>query len=197
MKEQLFLRPVEQSIIFFFVWREMNDESNWYEKGIKTLAKEINRHEKSVWKAIDTLQEMNLIITQKNQNTTWVKHTLSDEELYSRMAFINYIFCQPQAFQELKNDLNQEIARLEDEIRIAVEDIVRKEEQNRIRNSVIQQITRKDIELFADSILADKTFSNVNKTFKEIIENELERFREVMFSKYGGKEEGWEIIQDI
>jgi len=194
MIEYTILRNVEQTIIFFFVWREMNGESGWYENGIKELASVVKRHEKSVRKAIESLQEMNLITTQKNNNTIWVKHTLSDDELYSRMAFISYVFYQPQSIQELEEDLNQEIIRLEEEIILSNEEIERKEEQIRIRDFVIQHVNQEDIEIFVDRILADRTYANASMTFEELIKDKLEIFREEMFSKYGGTEDDGEII---
>lgn len=194
MKECPILRNVEQTLIFFFVWREMNGKSDWYENGIKELASGVKRHEKSVRNAIKSLQEKNLITTQKNDNTIWVKHTLSDEELYSRMAFISYAFCQPQSIQELEEDLNQEIIRLEEEIILSKEEIERKEEQIRIRDFAIQQVNQDDIEIFVDRILADRTFANAGKTIEKFIKDELEIFREEMFSKYGGIEVEGEII---
>jgi len=194
MIEHSLLRSVEQSIVLFFVLREMEGKGRCYNKGIKELANEIGRHEKSVRNAIDSLQEMKLITTQKNQNVIMLEHTLSDEELYSRMAFIDYMLSQSQPFQELKNDLNQEITRLEEEIELAKEEIARKEEQNKRREKVIQQITTDDIEVLVDRLLAERTYENVNMTNEAKIEDDLERFRVKMFSKYGGADEREEVM---
>jgi len=188
------LRPVEQSIILFFVLLELNGKGRGYTKGIKALAVEIGRHEKSVQNAIDSLRDKGLLTTQKNQNTVRIEHTLSDEELYSRMAFIDYLFCYSRPIQELENDLTQEIARLEEEVELAKEEIVRKEVQNRIRDFVIQQISQEDIELLTNRILAERTFETADKTVEGIIEFELGRFREEMFSKYGGGDETEDVM---
>ncbi|HUU78652.1 MAG TPA: hypothetical protein VMX55_09910 [candidate division Zixibacteria bacterium] len=194
MNKYSILRPIEQSIVFFFVWREISGINGWYEKGIKALAKQINRNEKSVREAIDTLEEMSFLTTQRNQNVIWIKHTLSNEELYSRMAFIDYMLSQSQPFQELKKDLEQEIARLEEEIELAKEEVVRKEEQNKLREKVIQQITSEDIEILVDRLLAERSFENANMTNEDKIRNEIEKFREEMFSKYGGEKNTDDII---
>lgn len=197
MNEYIILSPIEQSIVFFFVWREMVGINGWYEKGIKALAKQIDRNEKSVRKAIDSLVEMSLLSTQKNQNVVWVKHTLSNEELYSRMAFIDYMLSQSQPFQELKIDLEQEIARLEEEIELAKEEVARKEEQNKLKEKVIQQITSEDIEMLVDRLLAERDFVNANMTNEERIKYEIEKFREEMFSKYGGEKNTEDIMHNL
>ena len=194
MNEYIVLSPIEQSIVFFFVWREMVGKNSWYEKGIKALAKQIKRNEKTVRIAIDSLEEMNLLSTQKKQNIIWVKHTLSKEELYSRMAFIDYMVSQSQPFQELKSDLEQEITRLDEEIELAKEEIARKEEQNKIKEKVIQQITLEDLEILVDRLLAERNFENANMTNEDKIKYELEKFREEMFSKYGGEKNTEDIM---
>ncbi|MCG3254323.1 MAG: hypothetical protein H7648_10805 [Candidatus Heimdallarchaeota archaeon] len=136
-----------------------------------------------------------MITTQKNQNTIWIKQTLSEEELYSRMAFISDMYNQPQSLQELKEDLKKEIVRLEEELRVKKETKVRKQEENRIRESVIKKITDKDIEKFVERIFSSRTYGNVNKSLEEFIRDELTLFRSEMFSKYGESNSEEDFIQ--
>ena len=195
MEEYKPLTNVEQTIVYFLVWREMMGENEWYEEGIKKLANDLRRHIKSIRDAIKKLKKKNMITTQKNQNTIWIKQTLSEEELYSRMAFISDMYNQPQSLQELKEDLKKEIVRLEGELRVKKETIVRKQEENRIRESVIKQITDKDIEKFVERIFSSRTYANVNKSLEEFIRDELSLFRGEMFSKYGESNSEEDFIQ--
>jgi len=195
MEEYKPLTNVEQTIVYFLVWREMMGENEWYDEGIKKLANDLRRHIKSIRDAIKKLKKKNMITTQKNQNTIWIKQTLSEEELYSRMAFISDMYNQPQSLQELKEDLKKEIVRLEEELRVKKETIVRKQEENRIRESVIKQITDKDIEKFVECIISSRTYANVNKSLEEFIRDELSLFRAEMFSKYGESNSVEDFIQ--
>ena len=195
MEEYKPLTNVEQTIVYFLVWREMMGENEWYEEGIKKLANDLRRHIKSIREAIKKLKEKNMITTQKNQNTIWIKQTLSEEELYSRMAFISDLYNQPQSLQELKEDLKKEIVRLEEELWVKKETIARKQEENRIRESVIKQITDKDIEKFVERIFSSRTYGNVNKSLEEFIRDELTLFRAEMFSKYGESNSEEDFIQ--
>lgn len=195
MEEYKPLTNVEQTIVYFLVWREMMGENEWYEEGIKKLANDLRRHIKSIRDAIKKLKKKNMITTQKNQNTIWIKQTLSEEELYSRMAFISDMYNQPQSLQELKEDLKKEIVRLEEELRVKKETIVRKQEENRIRESVFKQITDKDIEKFVERIISSRTYANVNKSLEEFIRDELSLFRAEMFSKYGVSNSEEDFIQ--
>lgn len=195
MEEYKPLTNVEQTIVYFLVWREMMGENEWYEEGIKKLANDLRRHVKSIRDAIKKLKKKNMITTQKNQNTIWIKQTLSEEELYSRLAFISDMYNQPQSLQELKEDLKKEIVRLEGELRVKKETIVRKQEENRIRESVIKQITDKDIEKFVERIFSSRTYANVNKSLEEFIRDELSLFRAEMFSKYGESNSEEDFIQ--
>ncbi|MHA1124371.1 MAG: hypothetical protein ACTSQX_01965 [Candidatus Heimdallarchaeota archaeon] len=172
----------------------MNGESSWYKKGINSLAKEIDRQKKSVKKAVDSLQEKNMISTQKEEGTIWIKHTLSDEELNTRMAFISDVFCQPQSLQELIKDLNNEIERLEDEIKLTEEKIAEEREENKIMESVIKRITSDDLEKFARCLVAERTNINVSKSIEEFIKDELTSFRTKIFIKYAGTDKGGELI---
>lgn len=180
------LTNVEQEIVLFFVFRVMIDEEEWFENGIKELAEHVKRHEKSVAKAVDSLEAKNMVVTQKNYNKIKIKHILSDEELFTRMAFISHMFCSPQSLQELQEDLERENKRLTEEIKIYEEVLAAKQKEERIIESVTQQVTDKDLEDLANRILKDRTFSNVNKQLEEIIRDELILFRAEMFSKYGG-----------
>lgn len=195
MEEYKPLTNVEQTIVYFLVWREMMCENEWYEEGIKKLANNLRRHIKSIRDAIKKLKKTNMITTQKNQNTIWIKQTLSEEELYSRMAFISDMYNQPQSLQELKEDLKKEIVRLEEELRVKKEAIARKQEENRIRESAIKQITDKDIEKFVECIISSRTYANVNKSLEEFIRDELTLFRAEMFSKYGESNSEEDFIQ--
>lgn len=195
MEEYKPLTNVEQTIVYFLVWREMMGENEWYEEGIKKLANDLRRHIKSIREAIKKLKEKNMITTQKNQNTIWIKQTLSEEELYSRMAFISDLYNQPQSLQELKEDLKKEIVRLEEELWVKKETIARKQEENRIRESVIKQITDKDIKKFVERIFSSRTYGNVNKSLEEFIRDELTLFRAEMFSKYGESNSEEDFIQ--
>ncbi|MHA1185318.1 MAG: hypothetical protein ACTSXA_10055 [Candidatus Heimdallarchaeota archaeon] len=178
------LTIVEQTIVYFLVWREMMGENEWYEGGIKNLASDLKRHIKSIREAIIKLQEKNMITTQKKQNFIWIKQTLSEEELYTRMAFISEMYEQPKSIQELKEDLEKEIERLEEELRLKKEIITQKQEEIRIRELVVSQISNEDIEKFVDRIIASRTYVNVNKSLEEFIKDEIAIFREEMFSKY-------------
>jgi len=195
MEEYKSLTNVEQTIVYFLVWREMVGENEWYEEGIKKLANDLNRHVKSIRDVIKKLKEKNMITTQKNQNTIWIKQTLSEEELYSRMAFISDMYNQPQSLQELKEDLKKEIVRLEEELLVKKEVIARKQEENRIRELVIKRITDKDIEKFVERIFSSRTYGNVNKSLEEFIRDELTLFRAEMFSKYGESNSVEDFIQ--
>lgn len=197
MDEYKPLTNVEQTIVYFLVWREMMGENDWYEEGIKKLGNDLRRHIKSIRDAIKKLKKKNMITTQKNQNTIWIKQTLSEEELYTRMAFISDMYNQPQSLQELKEDLKKEIVRLEEELLVKKEVIARKQEENRIRESVIKQITDKDIEKFVERIFSSRTYVNVNKSLEEFIRDELTLFRAEMFSKYGESNSEENFIQAI
>lgn len=167
----------------------MIDEEEWFENGIKELAEHVKRHEKSVAKAVNSLEAKNMVVTQKNYNKIRIKHTLSDEELLTRMAFISHMFCSPQSLQELQEDLERENKRLTEEIKIYEEVLAAKQKEERIIESVTQQVTDKDLEALANRILKHRTYSNVNKQLEEIIRDELTLFKADMFSKYGGIDE--------
>ncbi|MHA1761861.1 MAG: hypothetical protein ACTSXA_14715 [Candidatus Heimdallarchaeota archaeon] len=160
-------------------------EDEWYEKGIKDLSIVLKRNIKSIREAIKKLKEKNMITTQKNQNTFWIKQTLSEDELYSRMAFIMHMDNPSQSLQELEEDLKKEIKRLDEEIAEKKEIIAQQQEEDRIRELVVNQISDNDIEKFVDRIIASRTYVNVNKSLEEFIKDEIAFFREEMFSKYG------------
>jgi len=173
MEEYQQLTIMEQTIIYFLVWREMMGEDEWYEKGIKDLSIVLKRNIKSIREAIKKLKEKNMITTQKNQNT------------YSRMAFIMHMDNPSQSLQELEEDLKKEIKRLDEEIAEKKEIIAQQQEEDRIRELVVNQISDNDIEKFVDRIIASRTYVNVNKSLEEFIKDEIAFFREEMFSKYG------------
>lgn len=163
----------------------MNQGTEWYNGGIKELALKLDRHEKSLANAIYSLESKELIIAFKSKNKTRIKLNLTDDELYSRLAFISDEFCKHKSIQELKEDLENEIQRLVEEIENCDKLLTDKIEEDRVIESVIKQITSNDIKKLADRIVRIRTFSNINKTLEEIIVEELALFRSDMFSKYG------------
>ncbi len=179
------LTNVEQSIVYFFLWRIINLEDDWFEGGIKNLAQKLGRHEKSIANSIKSLESKKMIATSKIKNRVCLKLSLSDDELYSRLAFISDTFCAPISIQDLKEDLENENKRLEEEIKKYDKLLSIQKEEDRIIESVAKQISRKDIEELANRIVVTRTYANINKTLDEIIREELENFRAKMFSKYG------------
>jgi len=179
------LTNVESEIIFYFVWMEMIGIKGWFEKGIKGLALDLKRHEKSIANALDTLENKKIIVTQKVHNNIWIKQTLSEEELNTRIAFIDHLFCNSRSMQELKSDLEGEINRLKEEKNLSEIILRRKQKENEMVESVIKQITDMDLQVLVNEILVKRDYSNINIPFEEIIHNGLAFFRADMFTKYG------------
>lgn len=158
-------------------------EDVWFEDGLKELSSYVNRHEKSITSAITTLETKGMIKTEKKGNKIWLKHTLTNDELYTRMAFIDSLFCNTKSMQELQVNLLREIERLEEEIRRTKEINVRNQVKDKIIDSVIKQGANEEIDELVD-YFGKRTYSNINKSIDEIIEDALQKFSEVIFGKY-------------
>ncbi len=185
------LNKVEVEIIWFFVLREIKGEGEWYVRGRKGLACEINRHEKSVAVAIDSLIEKEKMITKKKENKLWIKHTLTNNELYSRMAFIDPCFCYAESEQELKTDLLKEIGRIEKEIVLTKEFNNNYQEQDKEIDTILQKITEGDIVELVENF-SKTTYENSNSSTEEIVEEALQNFRIGVYANYDegiGREE--------
>ena len=183
------LSKMEQSIVLFFVWREMNGEKDWYDKGCKELAREINRNEKSVQKALISLKRRKKLAIQKNSNRLEIKHTLSVEELNTRVAFISEVFCSTESMLELKTDLEKENKRLDDGILNYREKFIEVEIETQQIKSVLQNVSKRDIKNFVEKVFSERTWANSNKPLKEIISYELPLFMSEMFTKYAEQTE--------
>jgi len=170
MEEYQQLTIIEQTI-------EMMGENEWYEEGIKDLSIVLKRNIKSIREAIKKLKEKNMITTQKNHNTLWIKHTLTDDELYSRMAFTSHMFCYPVSMQELEEELEKEILMLDEEAWIKEEELAKKYEENRNVELAIKKVSDRDFEKLADQIVVKTTYVNVNMSHREKISYELDVFR--------------------
>jgi len=189
------MNKVEQTIVLFFIWREMNGEKKWYEGGCKELARQIKRSEKSVRDALKLLIERKMVKIQKNSKKLWIKLTLSDEELNTRMIFSSEMFCLLESKQDLKIDLERENKRLDEEIKNYKEKSIEVQIEKQQIETILQKITSEDLRKLANRILVERTWVNVNKSLEEIIEIELLLFRDEMFCKYGEQED--EILQNI
>ncbi len=177
------LSNVEADIIRYLIWRVLVGEDVWFEDGLKELSSYVNRHEKSITSAITTLETKGMIKTEKKGNKIWLKHTLTNDELYTRMAFIDSLFCNTKSMQELQVNLLREIERLEEEIRRTKEINVRNQVKDKIIDSVIKQGANEEIDELVD-YFGKRTYSNINKSIDEIIEDALQKFSEVIFGKY-------------
>ena len=179
------MSKVEQSIVYFLLLRKINLEDDWFDEGFKMLGKKLGRHEKSITRSVKSLESKGMLITSKNVNRINIRLSLSDDELYTRLAFISDVFSNPKSLQELTEDLENEIKRLEEEIKQYEEMLLIRKEEEKIIESVIEQIAEKDVGELAERIVVTRTFANVNKTLDEIIREELENFRAKIFLKYG------------
>ena len=167
----------------YFVWRVVIGDEEWFSYGLKDLARRVSRHKKSIGKAVDKLKAKGMIQTEKRKNKLGIKHTLSNDELYTRMAFIDPMFCNVQSMHELQNDLTKEIERLEDEIVLTKEvNIINKEKDKQI-DSIIRQVNDSDIDVLIEN-MAKRTYANSNKLPDEIIKDAFQAFREEVFGKY-------------
>lgn len=176
------LTNVEADVIRYFVWREIIGEEGWFKKGLKELACCVKRHEKSIGKTVKSLQAKGMIQKEKNDNKLWIKHTLTNDELYTRMAFIDPMFCNTQSMHEFRSDLLSEIKRLEEEIVTTKEANARNQEREIIIDAVLEEVTESNIDELVTNF-AELTNANSNKSFDERIMDALETFRGDVFSK--------------
>ena len=180
------LTNVEADIIWFLIERVIEGKKGWYRKGRKELANEIERHEKSLVTAIEKLENKGKIATKKIENKIWLKQTLSTNELNSRIAFVNLLFCCTESEQELEEMLEKEIESLEKEIARTKEENQEKQELDNEIDSLLKKITEKDI-ADLEQKFAIRTYENSNDTAEVIVTKTLQHFREEMFEKYGIK----------
>jgi len=161
----------------------IGDES-WFLEGIFNLAMQIQRHEKSVRNALDILEEKKMIFVDRNDNRIRIKLTLSSDELYTRIAFIDQFICNFESLQELRKDLLKDIAQLEREIEITKDDLEERERQVSSIVSILPKISDNDIDNLLFNIIEKRTFANINKSPDEIIDDALQSFRVEMYEKY-------------
>lgn len=169
----------------FLVWRVVVGEGEWFDSGLKELAKCVNRHEKSIGDAVKSLEIKQMIRIEKNENRKCIKQTLSNDELYTRMTLIDPVFCNSQSIHELREDLNREIERIENEILLTKEINVINNEKDSMIDSIIKQVNDVDFDELISNMKM-RTYSNSNKSSNEIIKDALEVFRGEVFAKYGG-----------
>lgn len=182
------LTNVEADTIRYFVWRMITREEEWFEKGLKELACCIKRHKKSIGKAIDSLEKKGMIRTEKKDNKLWIKLTLTNDELNTRIAYIDPMFCNAQSIQELQSDLLSEIERLEKEIIVTIEVNVRKQKKEMVIDTILDQVSETDIEELVRSFV-ELTYANSNMSQDERIEKALDAFRTDVF---GNQEDAFE-----
>ena len=190
------LTNVEADIIWFLVQREIEGKKGWYRYGRKELANEIQRHEKSIVKAMEKMQVKGKITTKKMANKIWIKQTLSTNELNSRIAFIDPIFCCTESEQELEEILEKEIHHLEKEIKLAKETNQENQELDREIDNILKRITERDITEL-EKKFTERTYENSNDTAEVIVTKALQNFREEIFAKYGergGEQETYNIF---
>ena len=176
------LTNVEADVIRYLVWRVITREGEWFEKGLKELACCVKRHKKSIGKAINSLEEKGMIRTEKNDNKLWIKHTLTNDELNTRIAYIDPIFSNAQSKQELLSDLLSEIERLETEIAITNEVNAGKQKREMVIDAVLNQVSESDIDELVKNFLVS-TYANCNKSLDERIMDALYTFRDEVFGK--------------
>lgn len=177
------LTNVEADIIRYLVWKVLVGDDDWFKDGLKELSSNVCRHEKSITGAITTLEAKGMIKTEKNGNKIWLKHTLTNDELYTRIAFIDPLLCNTKSMQELQVNLLREIERLEEEIRRTKEVNVRNQVKDKIIDLIIKQGANEETDELVDNF-EKRTYSNINKSIDEIIEDALQTFRQEMFGKY-------------
>lgn len=189
------LTNVEVDVITYLVWRVMVGEDEWFNKGLKELANNVNRHEKSISDAVKSLEAKGMIQTEKKGRRLRIKHTLTNDELYTRIAFIDSMFCNVQSIKELQEDLIREIERIKEDIIITKEINFVKQENDKIIDTAIQQITNAEIDELLDNFVK-RTYANSNKLIQEIVKDALQNFREEVFGKYGGISEDYNKKED-
>ena len=178
------LKKVEQTIILFLLWREINGEKKWYKEGCKKLTEQIKRSKKAVQEALESLSKQKMILFQKKSNKLWIKLSLSDEEKNTRLSFICESFSSIKSMLELEEDLVRKNIRLDEEIRKTNEKNAKVQNEDWQIKVILQNITRSDIRKLAKKIILDRTWVNSNKPLEEIIKEELPIFRDDMFNKY-------------
>ncbi len=174
---------VEADVIRYLVWREIIGEEGWFEKGLKELACCVGRHEKSIGEAVKLLEAKGMIQKEKNDNKLWIKHTLTNDELYTRMAFIDPMFCNTESMHEFRSDLLNEIKRLEEEIITTKEANARNQGRETIIDAVLGEVTESNIDKLVTNF-EELTYENSNKSHDECIMDALETFRDDVFSKH-------------
>ena len=182
IEEYTHLTNVEADIIRYLVWRVITREGEWFEHGLKELACCVKRHKKSIGRAINSLEKKGMIRTKKEEKMLWIKHTLTNDELNTRIAFIDPIFCNAQSIQELHSDLLSEIERFENEITVTNEINVRKQRKEIVIDTILDQ----ELEFAIDELVKNfdvLTYANCNKSLDERIEDALQIFRVEVFGK--------------
>lgn len=155
-----------------------------FDSGLKELARCINRHEKSIGEAVKSLETKKMIQKEKSENKIHIKLTLSYDELYTRMTFIDPMFCNSQSIYELQEDLFREIKRIKKEILHTKEVNVTNYTKDSMIDSIIEQVNDADFnELITN--MRSRTYANSNKSFDEIVIDALKTFRVEVFEKYG------------
>ncbi|MGC9777677.1 MAG: hypothetical protein HZR80_00380 [Candidatus Heimdallarchaeota archaeon] len=193
----LLLTKVEQNIIYYFLWRVIKGMDEWFTGGLKKLANNIGRHEKSVVKALKSLQEKSLIETKKVQKKVWIKHTLSDDELFPRLAILCDDFCSSQAINERKKDLLQLNQQLKHEKQNLREKIQKKKMEEKRIEIILENMTDADLNDLVSKILTERTYANVNSPIEDIIKVEIVSFRDKMYEKYCEFENDDELIGEV
>lgn len=180
------LTNVEADVIRYFIWREIIGEDEWFKDGMKELALSIKRHKKSIAKAIATLEAKGMIRTEKSSNRLCVKHTLCNDEVYTRMAFIDPMFCYAQSVQELREELQEEINRLEEEIAASKEANIRNNKRDRVIDKIIEEVPESEFEKLVLH-WGEMTYANSNDSLEDRIMDAIQVFRDKVFGRYEEK----------
>lgn len=177
------MKNVEADVIRYLVWREIIGKEGWFEKGLEELACCISRHKKSIGEAVKSLEAKGMVQKEKNGNKLWIKHTLTNDELYTRMAFIDPMFCNTESMHEFQSDLLNEIKRLEEEIVVTKEVNARNQGREIIIDAALEDVNEANIDELVKNF-EEFTYANSNKSHDECIMDALETFRGDVFSKH-------------
>ena len=132
---------------------------------------------KSVLKNIQSLEKKGFITYRKQDNIISVQLNSERIEIASRFSTLTNDRNYTLSNLELLEDMKKIISSLELELEESKNNLVHIKNLNKEIEQKYSQITERELDSLVNSILFERTFSNINKPFERLVFDELLAFR--------------------
>lgn len=176
-KSPVKLTRVEDAIIIFLLHRVLYEENEVITETLQEIAEIIDRNVKSVLKNIQSLEKKGFITYRKQDNIISVQLNSERIEIASRFSTLTNDRNYTLSNLELLEDMKKIISSLELELEESKNNLVHIKNLNKEIEQKYSQITERELDSLVNSILFERTFSNINKPFERLVFDELLAFR--------------------